>query len=128
EKHIPTGGGLGGGSSNAASVLLGLNRLWETGLTRRQLMELALPLGADVPVFVFGDNAFAEGIGEALQPIALPMRWYVVVQPQAHVPTADIFSDPLLTRDTPAVRIADFSSPQGFYLEAGSRTTMRAVD
>lgn len=124
DKRIPAGGGLGGGSSDAASVLLGLNRLWETGLTRQQLMELALPLGADVPVFVFGDNAFAEGIGEALQPIALPRRWYVVVQPQAHVPTADIFSDPLLTRDTPAVRIADFSSPQDSCLEAGSRNTV----
>src|SRR5690606_651147 len=98
----------GGGSSDAASVLLALNRLWDTRLTRRQLMDLALPLGADVPVFVFGDNAFAEGIGEALQPVALPARWYVVIQPRAHVPTAEIFSDPLLTRNTSLVTISDF--------------------
>lgn len=126
EKRIPAGGGLGGGSSDAASVLLALNRLWETGLTRRQLMELALPLGADVPVFVFGDNAFAEGIGEALQPIDLPQRWYVVIQPQAHVPTAEIFGDPLLTRDTARVRISDFSSPQSFCRGAAGKQQLPA--
>jgi len=126
EKRIPAGGGLGGGSSDAASVLLALNRLWETGLTRRQLMALALPLGADVPVFVFGNNAFAEGVGEALQQLALPPRWYVVIQPQAHVPTADIFGDPLLTRDTKPVRIADFSSPQDFFRDAAGRHEVSA--
>ncbi len=110
EKRIPAGGGLGGGSSDAATVLLALNRLWGTGLSRDQLMQLALPLGADVPVFVFGRNAFAEGVGEQLQPLTLPARWYVVVQPDASVATADIFRAPELTRDTAPVKIADFSS------------------
>lgn len=106
-KRIPQGGGLGGGSSDAASVLLALNRLWRTGLSRRQLLHLALPLGADVPVFVFGNNAFAEGVGEALQPMALPAAWYVVVQPAAEVPTGVVFSHPDLTRNTKPVRITD---------------------
>ena len=108
-KNIPMGGGLGGGSSDAASVLLALNRLWDCGLTREQLMELALPLGADVPVFVFGRNAFAEGVGEQLSPLSLPPRWYVIVQPDASVPTPEIFRAPELTRDSAPVRIADFS-------------------
>jgi 4-diphosphocytidyl-2-C-methyl-D-erythritol kinase len=108
EKRIPSGGGLGGGSSDAATVLLALNRLWGTGLSRQQLMQLALPLGADVPVFVFGRNAFAEGVGEQLTPLTLPKRWYLVLQPNASVPTLDIFRSPDLTRDTPLVKIADF--------------------
>jgi 4-diphosphocytidyl-2-C-methyl-D-erythritol kinase len=108
-KQIPMGGGLGGGSSDAASALLALNRLWNCGLTREQLMELALPLGADVPVFVFGRNAFAEGVGEKLSPLDLPPRWYVIVQPDASVPTPEIFRAPELTRDSAPVRIADFS-------------------
>jgi 4-diphosphocytidyl-2-C-methyl-D-erythritol kinase len=108
-KQIPMGGGLGGGSSDAASTLLALNRLWNCGLTREQLMQLALPLGADVPVFVFGRNAFAEGVGEQLSPLDLPPRWYVIVQPNASVPTPEIFRSPELTRDSPPVRIADFS-------------------
>jgi len=108
ERRIPAGGGLGGGSSDAATVLLALNRLWGTGLSRRELMRLALPLGADVPVFVFGRNAFAEGVGEELTAIDLPPRWYVVVQPDASVPTADVFRAPELTRDTPRVKIVDF--------------------
>nr|MBF0685440.1 4-(cytidine 5'-diphospho)-2-C-methyl-D-erythritol kinase [Pseudomonas sp.] len=131
DKRIPSGGGLGGGSSDAASVLVALNRLWNTGLSRRQLMDLALPLGADVPVFVFGSNAFGQGIGEALQAVELPPRWYVVIQPQVQVPTADIFGDPLLTRDTPPVKILDFSSSQDFcreeYREADSETRQEAV-
>lgn len=113
EKRIPAGGGLGGGSSDAATVLLALNRLWGTGLSRPELMRLALPLGADVPVFVFGRNAFAEGVGEELTAIDLPPRWYVVVQPDASVPTADVFRAPELTRDTPRVKIADF--PRGTF-------------
>lgn len=108
EKRIPAGGGLGGGSSDAATVLLALNRLWGTGLSRRELMRLALPLGADVPVFVFGRNAFAEGVGEELAAVELPPRWYVVVQPDASVPTAAAFGAPELTRDTARVKIADF--------------------
>jgi 4-diphosphocytidyl-2-C-methyl-D-erythritol kinase len=97
-KRIPMGGGLGGGSSDAATVLIALNRLWNTGLSREKLMELGLTLGADVPFFVFGRNAFATGIGEQLSEMTLPERWYVVVHPGVHVPTAKVFSSPLLTR------------------------------
>jgi len=110
EKNLPAGGGLGGGSSDAASVLVALNRLWNTGLSRKDLMRIGLTLGADVPVFVFGQNAFAEGVGEDLQAVTLPDRWYVVIQPNASVPTAAIFTAPDLTRDTPLITIADFSA------------------
>lgn len=101
DKHIPMGGGLGGGSSDAATVMLALNHLWQTGLDRRQLMQLGVTLGADVPVFLFGQNAFAGGIGEELSALELPGNWYVVVHPQVHVPTAEVFSSPMLTRDSP---------------------------
>jgi len=100
EKHIPLGGGLGGGSSDAATTLIALNRLWSLGLSRAHLMRLGLQLGADVPVFVFGENAFAEGVGEALQACTLPEAWYVVLFPTAQVPTAEIFAHPELTRNT----------------------------
>src|SRR5690606_9068822 len=90
-KRIPQGGGLGGGSSDAATTLIALNRLWGTGLSRSQLMRLALPLGADVPVFVFGQSAFAQGVGEDLTAVALPPAAYLVVQPDAGVPTAAVF-------------------------------------
>lgn len=105
EKRIPMGGGLGGGSSDAATTLLALNRLWELGLSREHLMRLGLGLGADVPVFVFGDNAFAEGVGERLQAYALPEAWYVVLTPPVHVPTAQIFTHPELTRNTISITI-----------------------
>jgi len=108
EKRIPTGGGLGGGSSDAASTLIALNRLWGCGLSRQALMQLALPLGADVPVFVFGQPAFAEGVGEKLTAVCLPPSTFVVAQPQVSVPTPQIFRDPYLTRDTFVVTIADF--------------------
>ena len=105
EKHIPMGGGLGGGSSDAATTLLALNRLWNLGLSRERLMQLGLRLGADVPVFIFGENAFAEGVGEQLQAFALPAAWYVVLFPPVHVPTAKIFTHPELTRDTNSITI-----------------------
>ncbi|HUX91238.1 MAG TPA: 4-(cytidine 5'-diphospho)-2-C-methyl-D-erythritol kinase [Gallionellaceae bacterium] len=105
EKRIPMGGGLGGGSSDAATTLLALNKLWQLGLPRARLMELGLTLGADVPVFVFGENAFAEGVGEQLQAFALPDAWYVVLFPPVHVPTAKIFTHPELTRDTNSITI-----------------------
>ncbi|MCW0207812.1 MAG: 4-(cytidine 5'-diphospho)-2-C-methyl-D-erythritol kinase [Achromobacter sp.] len=114
EKRIPQGGGLGGGSSDAASVLIALNRLWGTGLTRRELMALALPLGADVPVFVFGQSAFAQGVGEELAAVALPERAYLVAQPDASVPTPEIFSAPDLTRDSSYITIADFLASPTF--------------
>ena len=98
EKRIPMGGGLGGGSSDAATTLLALNRLWQLDLSRARLMQFGLTLGADVPVFVFGDNAFAEGVGEQLQPYALPDAWYVVLCPQVVVPTVQIFSHPEIGR------------------------------
>ncbi len=100
EKRIPMGGGLGGGSSDAATTLLALNRMWELGLSRERLMQLGLSLGADVPVFVFGENAFAEGVGEQLQAYPLPDAWYVVLCPPVQVPTAQIFTHPELTRNT----------------------------
>ncbi len=105
EKHIPMGGGLGGGSSDAATTLLALNRLWDLNLSRERLMQLGLRLGADVPVFVFGENAFAEGVGERLQAYPLPEAWYVVLSPPVHVPTAQIFTHPELTRNTISITI-----------------------
>lgn len=113
EKRLPLGGGLGGGSSDAATVLIALNRLWGLGLRRRELMALALRLGADVPVFVFGQNAFAEGVGELLTPVALPPRWYLVLVPPVAVPTAEVFSAPELTRHARPIKIADFSVALG---------------
>lgn len=108
-KRVPAGGGLGGGSSDAATVLIALNRLWRTGLSREQLMRIGLELGADVPVFVFGQSAFAQGIGDLLTAVELPPRAYVVVQPAQSVPTEGVFRDPDLTRDTDPVKITDFS-------------------
>ena len=108
EKRLPMGGGLGGGSSDAATVLLALNHLWQLGLSRQRLQEIGLTLGADVPVFVFGQNAFAEGVGEELRGISLPPAWYVVLEPPVQVPTAAIFTAPELKRDTPAIHAADW--------------------
>ncbi|MDT8427497.1 MAG: 4-(cytidine 5'-diphospho)-2-C-methyl-D-erythritol kinase [Pseudomonadales bacterium] len=107
-KHIPTGGGLGGGSSNAATTLLALNHLWQCGLNREQLAEIGLTLGADVPVFVHGRNAWAEGIGEILSPVQLPGWHYLVLTPPCHVSSAEIFSHQQLTRNTPAIKMAAF--------------------
>jgi 4-diphosphocytidyl-2-C-methyl-D-erythritol kinase len=110
EKRIPAGGGFGGGSSDAATVLVALNALWETGLDEDALAGLGLQLGADVPVFVRGRNAWAEGVGEQLTPLALPPAWYVIADPGVHVPTAALFASPDLTRDAPVAKIADFAS------------------
>ncbi|ENO89129.1 4-(cytidine 5'-diphospho)-2-C-methyl-D-erythritol kinase [Thauera linaloolentis] len=109
-KVLPMGGGIGGGSSDAATTLIALNRLWGTGLGRAELQALGLQLGADVPVFIFGRDAFAEGVGEALQPMALAPAWYVLVSPGVAVPTAEIFCAKDLTRDTPPIRMADFAA------------------
>ncbi|GMR20952.1 MAG: 4-(cytidine 5'-diphospho)-2-C-methyl-D-erythritol kinase [Gammaproteobacteria bacterium] len=108
EKHIPQGGGLGGGSSNAATVLLALNELWETGLGRDELARLGLRLGADVPVFIGGAAAWAEGVGEALTPVELETPYYVLLAPGVSVSTVQIFADPELTRNSPAITIRDF--------------------
>ena len=100
-KHLPMGGGLGGGSSDAATVLLALNHLWQTGLPRSELERIGLALGADVPVFVHGRNCFAEGVGERFIDLELPAATYLILQPAAHVPTAAIFGAATLRRDTP---------------------------
>ncbi|WP_269531286.1 4-(cytidine 5'-diphospho)-2-C-methyl-D-erythritol kinase [Chitinimonas sp. BJYL2] len=110
DKRLPMGGGLGGGSSDAATVLIALNHLWQTGLSRHALETLGLQLGADVPAFIFGRNAYAEGVGEALQAITLPPAWYVVLTPPVAVPTAEIFSDPGLTRNTKPIIMSTFPS------------------
>jgi 4-diphosphocytidyl-2-C-methyl-D-erythritol kinase len=109
EKHIPMGGGLGGGSSDAATTLMALNHLWQAGMTRSELMRLGLQLGADVPFFLLGENAFVEGIGEQLTAVPTPPAWFVVIHPGISVPTPVIFRAPELTRNTKTVRIADFS-------------------
>ncbi|CAN5856455.1 4-(cytidine 5'-diphospho)-2-C-methyl-D-erythritol kinase [soil metagenome] len=110
DKRLPMGGGLGGGSSDAASTLIALNHLWGCDLRRQQLMDLGLQLGADVPFFIFGQNAFAEGVGEQLQKIETPDCWYLVIEPRVQVPTPAIFSAKELTRNTEPVKITDFSS------------------
>lgn len=113
EKRIPTGGGLGGGSSDAASTLVTLNMLWKTGLTIQELAALGLKLGADVPVFIYGKNAWAEGVGECLQPISLPKHWFLVIVPPCHVETAKIFRHKDLTRNTKNITIAAFLAEGG---------------
>lgn len=113
EKRLPMGGGLGGGSSDAATVLMALNHLWGLQLSRQRLQALGLALGADVPLFIFGRNAFGEGVGEALQPMVVPEAWFVVLEPPVQVPTAAIFTAPELRRDTPAIRAADWRPGAG---------------
>ncbi|MEX5747949.1 4-(cytidine 5'-diphospho)-2-C-methyl-D-erythritol kinase [Massilia sp. X63] len=110
EKILPMGGGLGGGSSDAATALMAGNHLWQAGFTQQELMAIGLPLGADIPFFLFGQTAFVEGVGEGLQAVVGPDCWYVVIEPGVSVPTPAIFSAPDLTRDTAPVTIADFSS------------------
>jgi 4-diphosphocytidyl-2-C-methyl-D-erythritol kinase len=117
-KNIPAGSGMGGGSSDAATTLIALNRLWGLGLARPDLAAIALPLGADVPFFLHGTNAFAEGVGEKLHSVAIPPAWYAVIWPQVHVSTREIFSDPGLTRNTKPTKIADFSVAAGLLPQA----------
>lgn len=113
EKRLPMGGGLGGGSSNAATTLVALNYLWQCGLTRAQLHDLGLQLGADVPVFIGAQSAWAEGVGEQLQPLELSENWYLVLHPQCTVSTAEIFSHKDLTRDTTNITVAAFLEQGG---------------
>ncbi len=112
-KRLPMGGGLGGGSSDAATVLLALNRLWDARLSSAELQRLGLALGADVPIFIHGHAAFAEGVGERFADVALPPAWYLVLTPPVGVPTAEIFKSPDLRRDTPALRAADWRPGMG---------------
>ena len=121
DKHIPSGGGLGGGSSDAATVLLALNHLWHTAVPPETLRALGLKLGADVPFFLFGQSAFVQGIGEILSPLAVPEQWYVVVRPDAHVATPKIFAHPNLTRNSPPCAQPGFAQLQPF------RNDMQAV-
>jgi 4-diphosphocytidyl-2-C-methyl-D-erythritol kinase len=113
KKRIPMGGGLGGGSSDAATTLIALNRLWALDWKRKQLQKLGLGLGADVPVFIFGENAFAEGVGEELRAIDLPPAWYLVLTPPVHVSTAEVFASKELTRNTIPIKIPPFSVERG---------------
>lgn len=116
-KRIPSQAGMGGGSSDAATTLLALNRMWDLGLSRRELMEIGVTLGADVPFFLFGQNAWAEGIGEELQPLDLPEKEFLILWPGRGLSTAEIFADPALTRNTKSETIAVFSD---FVLRTGS--------
>ena len=113
EKHLPMGGGLGGGSSDAATTLVALNHLWQAGLSRAELEALGLQLGADVPIFVHGHAAFAEGVGERFHDVMPPEAWYLVLVPPVSVPTAAIFGAADLRRDTPAIRAADWRPGMG---------------
>jgi 4-diphosphocytidyl-2-C-methyl-D-erythritol kinase len=112
-KRIPLGGGLGGGSSDAATTLLALNHLWGCGLSIDELARLGLPLGADVPVFIRGSSAWAEGVGERLEVVELPERWYVVIHPGVAVATRDVFQSPELTRNSPVITIRALFEPAG---------------
>ena len=122
DKHIPMGGGLGGGSSDAATTLMALDRLWETAFGIDALAELAVTLGADIPYFLFGAPAWAEGIGDQLRALDLPPRWYLVLTPAAAVATATVFDAPELTRDTEPLKMEDFSAqpPEQLRFETGA--------
>jgi len=122
DKRIPIGGGLGGGSSDAATTLMALNSLWDTGFDREALAEIGAGLGADVPFFIFGRNAWAEGIGDRLRELEIAPRWYVVLAPAVQVPTQAAYAAPELTRNTEALKMEDFSAfPKGFdgFMAAG---------
>ena len=120
EKRLPMGGGIGGGSSNAATTLVALNHLWQCGFSSQQLQVFGLRLGADVPVFVNAQTAWAEGVGETLQPIEMPENWFLVAQPDCHVSTQAIFSHKDLTRDSPNIKVAAF-------LEQGGQNACQAL-
>jgi 4-diphosphocytidyl-2-C-methyl-D-erythritol kinase len=130
EKRIPAGGGFGGGSTDAATVLVALDAIWNTRCGVDHLAGLGLELGADVPVFVRGDNAWAEGVGEQLTPIDLPPAWYVLADPGVHAPTAALYQAPELTRDAAPATISDFVSgaPLGNVFEPVLRTREKAVE
>jgi 4-diphosphocytidyl-2-C-methyl-D-erythritol kinase len=120
EKRLPMGGGIGGGSSNAATTLVALNHLWGCNLSKGQLQAIGLKLGADVPVFINAQTAWAEGVGEQLLPVKTPAKWFLVAQPDCHVSTAEIFSHKDLTRDTSAIKVAAF-------LERGGKNDCEAL-
>jgi 4-diphosphocytidyl-2-C-methyl-D-erythritol kinase len=113
DKHLPIGGGVGGGSSDAATALLGLNRLWQLRLARHELLQVALQLGTDVPFFVFGETARVRGIGETFEPLTLPPTWFAVLSPPVEVSTAAMFAAPELTRNTQSAKMPVFSEGYG---------------
>jgi 4-diphosphocytidyl-2-C-methyl-D-erythritol kinase len=119
-KRIPLGGGLGGGSSDAATVLVALNKIWKCGLNENDLADIGVKLGADVAVFVRGRSAWAEGRGESLTPVELPQRWFALVHPRVHVPTATVFQAPELTRNSPPITM-------GGFLQSGGRNDFEPV-
>lgn len=125
QKILPMGGGLGGGSSDAATALMAANALWQAGFTDEELMAIGLPLGADIPFFIYGQTAFVEGVGEAMQALDGPDCWYVVIEPGVSVPTPAIFTAEDLTRDSKPVRIADF--PEAQLLSEFGRNDLQAV-
>ena len=127
DKRIPPGSGMGGGSSDAATTLLALNRLWKLGWPRDRLAALGLRLGADVPFFLGAGPAFAEGVGERLTPIAWPAGWFAVIYPQVFVSTTEIFSSAELTRSTKALTIADFSALRDNAVRRGKRALARLI-
>lgn len=120
QKRLPMGGGIGGGSSNAATTLVALNYLWGCNLSKQRLQTIGLTLGADVPVFINAQTAWAEGVGEELSPVKMPPKWFLVVQPDCHVSTAEIFSHKDLTRDSSAIKVAAF-------LERGGKNDCEAL-
>lgn len=117
-KNIPSGAGMGGGSSDAATTLIALNRLWNLGLSRQALMDIGLPLGADVPVFIFGQAAFAQGIGEQLQAIQMPPRHYIIIRPPQFISTGEIFTSECLTRDEKPITMTFFTDWQEKFWQA----------
>jgi len=119
-KCLPMGGGLGGGSSNAATTLLGLNALWQLNLSQKELIKIGIQMGADVPVFIHGKTAWAEGIGEQLTPVDMPNHWYLVLVPNTHVSTAEVFAHQGLTRNTHPIKIRAF-------LEQGGKNDCQSV-
>lgn len=127
DKRIPMGGGLGGGSSDAATTLQVLNRLWKLDLPDKVLARLGLALGADVPVFLGPGNAFAQGVGEKLEPLDLPLAWYVVLVPPVAVPTAGVFAAQELTRNTKTTTISSFSAGSGHYQSGFGRNDLEPV-
>ncbi len=112
-KRLPMGGGLGGGSSNAATTLVSLNKLWGTNLSNQELRSLGLTLGADVPIFIFGHSALAEGVGELLESVIIPEPWYLIAHPHCHADTRELFQEKQLTRDSKVIKIRDFLRGQG---------------
>ena len=127
EKRIPIGGGLGGGSSDAATVLRVLNRVWKTGFEPEALAEIGGGLGADVPFFLFGRPAWAEGTGDRLREVEMPPRWYVVLAPPVHVSTREVFAAPELTRNTEPLKMEDFSAQRLVGREGGFHNDLEPV-